>query len=100
MITQTAHDYVSPGPWVEKVESRVGVDLNDNGKIDQWTDWKELKESYDYIRGFSKQIEKSPATLDLSGLPSGFGFQVEVRMTDTTSNRSKPLLQQLALSFE
>ena len=100
MITQTAHDYVSPGPWVEKVESRVGVDLNDNGKIDQWTDWKELKESYDYIQGFSKQIEKSPATLDLSGLPSGFGFQVEVRMTDTTSNRSKPLLQQLTLSFE
>ena len=100
MITQTAHDYVSPGPWVEKVESRVGVDTNNNGKIDQWTDWKELKESYDYIQGFSKQIEKSPATLELSSLPPGFGFQVEVKMTDTTSNQSKPLLQQMALSFE
>jgi len=99
MITQTAHDYVSSGPWVEKVETRVGVDTNNNGKIDQWTDWKELKESYDHIEGFSKQIEKTPATLDLTGLPSGFGFQVEVKMTDTTSNQSKPLLQQLALSF-
>ena len=99
MITQTAHDYVSSGQWVEKVETRVGVDTNNNGKIDQWTDWKELKESYDHIVGFSKQIEKTPATLDLTGLPSGFGFQVEVKMTDTTSNQSKPLLQQLALSF-
>ena len=70
-----------------------------NGKIDQWTDWKELKENYDHIEGFSKQIEKTPATLDLTGLPPGFGFQVEVKMTDTTNNRSKPLLQQLALSF-
>jgi hypothetical protein len=25
---------------------------------------------------------------------------VEVKMTDTTSNQSKPLLQQMALSFE
>ena len=68
MITQTAHDYVSSGPWVEKVETRVGVDTNNNGKIDQWTDWKELKESYDHIAGFSKQIEKTPATLDLTCL--------------------------------
>ena len=76
----------------------VNVDES-NGKIDQWTDWEELKESYDHIEGFSKQIEKTPATFDLTGLPSGFGFQVEVKMTDTTSNQSKPLLQKLTLSF-
>ena len=58
MITQTAHDYVSSGPWVEKVETRVGVDTNNNGKIDQWTDWKELKESYDHIEGFSNRLKR------------------------------------------
>ena len=81
------------------METRVGVDTDNNGKIDQWTNWDELKESYDHIQGFSKQIEKKPATLDLTGLPYGFGFQVEVKMTDTTSNQSKPLLQKLALYF-
>ena len=34
LVTQTANDYVSPGPWVEKVEARVGVDTNKDGKAD------------------------------------------------------------------
>jgi hypothetical protein len=41
LITQTANDYVSTGPWVEKVESRVGVDTTNNGKIDKWSKWSE-----------------------------------------------------------
>lgn len=31
-------DYVSPGPWVETVEARVGVDTDNDEKIDKWTD--------------------------------------------------------------
>jgi hypothetical protein len=34
------------GPWVEKVEARVGVDTDNDEKIDQWTDWQEVKETY------------------------------------------------------
>ena len=99
LITQTAKDYTSTGPWVEKVESRVGVDTTNNGKIDRWSKWSEMKESYDYIKGFSKQIKKTPAKLNLANLPAGFGFQIEVRVSDVTSNASKPLIESLDLSF-
>ena len=100
LVTQTANDYVSPGPWVEKVEARVGVDTDKDGKVNNWTKWSETKESYDYVEGFSKQVAKTPARLDLSDLPEGFGFQVELRLTDTTTNTSKPLIESLELSFE
>ena len=100
LVTQTANDYISPGPWVEKVEARVGVDTNKDGKADQWSKWQEAKESYDYVRGFSKQVKKTPAQIDLSGLPEGFGFQVELRLADTTENSSKPLIESLELALE
>ena len=100
LATQQQTDYVSPGPWVEKVEARVGVDTDNDGEADQWSDWAELKESYDYIEGFSKQVKRHPAALDLSGLPAGFGFQVEVKLIDTTENKSKPMLEALQLSLD
>ena len=99
LATQQRTDYVSPGPWVETVEARVGVDIDNDQKIDQWTEWTEVKESYDYIEGFSKQIAKTPAKLDLSGLPDGFGFQVELKITDVTENKSKPMIESLSISF-
>jgi len=100
LVTQTSKDYVSPGPWVEKVEARVGVDTNKDGKADQWSAWQEARESYDYIEGFSKQVAKIPARIDLTGLPGGFGFQVELRITDTTENASKPLVESLQLALQ
>ncbi|MGJ8649643.1 MAG: hypothetical protein ACSHX4_04735 [Opitutaceae bacterium] len=100
LATQQSSDFVSPGPWVESVEVRVGVDSNKDGAIDQWTDWQAVKESYDYIPGFAKQIARAPAQLDLSDLPEGYGFQFELRLTDTTENASKPILDQVVLSFE
>ena len=100
LVTQQATDYVSPGPWVEKVEARVGVDTDNNGSIDQWSDWQAVREAYDYIPGFSKQIKTTPAAVDLSELPPGYGFQFEVRITDTTENKSKPLLDRITLTFK
>jgi hypothetical protein len=100
LITQTAKDYISTGPWVEKVESRVGVDTTNNGKIDTWSKWSEVKETYDYIKGFSKQIKKNPARQNLADLPEGYGFQIEVKINDITSNASKPLIESLELSFQ
>ena len=100
LVTQQDSDFVSPGPWVETVEARVGVDVDGDGAIDQWTRWSEVKETYDYVKGFSKQISKTPAQLDLSPLPAGRGFQIEVRLTDATENQSKPIIETLALSFE
>lgn len=40
------------------------------------------------------------AALDLSDLPAGYGFQLELKITDTTGNPSKPVLDKLELSFK
>ena len=37
--------------------------------------------------------------IDLSNLPAGFGFQLELRLTDTTTNASKPLIESLDVTF-
>lgn len=100
LLTQRNTDYVSPGPWVETVEVRMGVDTTNDGAIDQWSDWQIVKEQYDYMEGFAKQVGKTPANLDLSGLPAGYGFQFEVKITDTTENESKPILNKMVVLFE
>jgi len=98
IISQT-DDFVSPGPWVDGVEVRVGVDTDNDKKIDNWTEWSNVKETYSGTEGFAKQVSKTPAKLDLSSLPEGFGFQYEVRLTDNTKNKSKPILDKVVLSF-
>ncbi len=58
LFTQQKSDFISPGPWVETVEARVGVDTNNDGKVNQWSKWQTVKETYDYKEGFSKHVEK------------------------------------------
>ena len=99
LATQQRKDFVSPGPWVEDVEVRVGVDTDNDGSIDEWTDWSLVKENYDYVEGFSKQVARTPASLDLSSLPAGFGFQFQVKINDTTENNSKPVLDKVTVQF-
>ncbi|MCM2373453.1 glycoside hydrolase family protein [Aporhodopirellula aestuarii] len=99
LITQQGTDYTSPGPWVENVDARVGVDTDNDGKIDVWSDWQTVKESYDYTPGFAKHVQKTPASLDLSQLPEGFGFQLEFKLTDTTDNKSKPMVDKVTIAF-
>ncbi|WP_343217923.1 hypothetical protein [Haloferula rosea] len=99
LVTQN-EDFISPGPWVEGVEVRVGVDSDNDGKVDQWTDWQTVKEHYDHIPGFAKQVARKPAEMSLSDLPEGYGFQFELRLTDTTENKSKPILDRVELRFE
>ena len=98
--TQQKTDYTSPGPWVEKVEARVGVDTDGDGKVDQWTDWTEVKETYDYVEGLSKQVDKTAAKIDLAKLPAGTGFKFQFRVTDTTKNKSTPIMDRVTLTFE
>ena len=94
------NDYISPGPWVDGVEARVGVDTSGDGKIDQWTDWQEVKETYDHKPGFTRIVETTPASIDLKSLPAGYGFKYEFKMTDTTDNKSKPIMEQVKLTFQ
>jgi len=81
------------------VEVRVGIDTSKDGKADTWSKWAEVKEKYDHIPGFSKQIERIPASLDLKNLPKGHGLGFEIRLTDTTENSSKPMIEQLEIRF-
>ncbi|MDB4265200.1 hypothetical protein N9891_00465, partial [bacterium] len=100
LATQQPVDFTSPGPWVETVDVRVGVDTDNDGKSDEWSDWQQVKESYDYIEGFAKQIKTTPAEMDLSSLPEGYGFQFELKLTDSTDNKSKPILEKVELHFK
>jgi len=100
LITQMKTDYTSPGPWVEEVTARVGADTNNDGTPDTWTEWQQVSESYDYIKGFSKQIKRIPATIDLSDLPPCHGICFEFRTKDTTENESKPILDEISVLFE
>ncbi len=100
LATQQQTDWISSGPWVETVEVRVGVDTDNDGNVDEWSDWAEMRESYDYIPGFSKQVKRTPAKVDLTGMSEGYGFQVELKLTDSTENESKPMIESMCLSFE
>ncbi len=100
LFTQQSTDFVSPGPWVEQVEVRVGVDTTNDGSPDTWTDWKEVKETYDYTPGLSKHVKRTPAKLGLTGLPAGYGFGFELKLKDTTENKSKPMIDKVTLTFE
>ena len=100
LFTQQKTDYVSTGPWVEQVDIRVGVDTDNDGKLDTWTDWAEVKETYDYTPGLSKHIKKTAAELNLQGLPAGTGFGFELKLKDTTANKSKPIIDRVQLTFE
>jgi len=100
MVTQTKFDYISSGPWVETVELRVGVDTKNDGKIDTWGEWQVASEHYDYMEGFSKQIKKVPAQLELSSLPEAYGFQVEFKVSDSTENESKPIIDKMIVNIE
>ncbi|MCJ8165737.1 hypothetical protein MKJ04_12865 [Pontibacter sp. E15-1] len=100
LVTQQETDFVSPGPWVEDVALRVGVDTNNDGFANYWTSWQTVSEAYSTVKGFSKQVAKTPAMVDLASLPQGYGFQFEVRITDSTENSSKPILDRLTLTFD
>ena len=100
LVTQQKTDYISSGPWVETVEVRMGVDTTNDGRVNECSDWQIVKEQYDYMEGFSKQVGKIPAQLNFSDLGEGYGFQFEVKMMDTTENESKPILDKVVVLFE
>lgn len=99
IVQRAQEDFVSPGPWVDTVTARAGVDQDGDGKIDQWTEWEEVRESYQQKKGFARVIETKPASLDLSRLPEGKGIQFEFR-TQTGDSEFRPVLDSVALQFD
>jgi hypothetical protein len=98
LITQV-NSFQSPGPWVDGVEARAGVDVDGNGTIDTWTGWQTVREQYSHTPGFIRVVTLTPARLDLSGLPGGYGFQFEFRVDDTVVANVSPIMDRVEMSF-
>jgi len=99
LISQT-DDFVSDGPWIDGIDIRVGVDIDNDKKIDQWTEWSRVKETYRGVEGFAKHVDKIPAQLDLTSLPKGYGFQYEILLSGAVGDEPKPELDKVILNFK
>ncbi|NWK55029.1 hypothetical protein HW115_05375 [Verrucomicrobiaceae bacterium N1E253] len=100
LITQQSTDYISPGPWVDGVEARAGVDTDGDGTVDQWTTWQNVQESYDHTPGYARVVSTTPAQIDLSALPEGFGFQFEFRIDNTVVSGVSPIIDKVSMQFK
>ena len=100
IVMQQKTDFVSPGPWVDGVDARVGVDVDGNGQIDQWTPWHRVKECYTQKPGFARIVDVEPARIDLQTLPEGHGFKFEFRTTQLKDTRLQPIMDRVTLKLE
>lgn len=98
LVQHNGNDFISDGPWVDGIEARAGVDTNNDGNIDQWTEFTKIKESYSQKKGFVRVVEAAPATLDTSTLKAGFAFKIEFR-TQITSG-FQPVIDAVECTFE
>ena len=92
------NDFVSPGPWVDAVEARVGLDTTGNGKIDQWTQWQVVREQYDHTPDYARVVHVSPASIDLSKLPPAHGVKFEFKLNKATNETdTQPLMDKVII---
>ena len=98
LITQV-NSFTSPGPWVDGVEARAGVDLDGNGSTDTWTPWQAVREQYSHTPDFIRVVTLNPAALDLTTLPAGYGHQFEFRVDNTVVANVSPIMDRVEMSF-
>jgi len=84
---------------VDGVEARVGVDEDGDGRIDQWTQWKRIKENYTQKPGFARIVDVTPASMDLSSLPEGKGVQFEFRTEQLDANKVQPIIDSVEIEY-
>ncbi len=82
LFVQDHDEMTSAGPWVDGVQVQMGVDTDGDAKIDFWTDWRDIEETYARVDGFTRVFDRIPAELDLSGLPEGYGVAFRFKTAD------------------
>ncbi|WP_016954257.1 hypothetical protein [Catenovulum agarivorans] len=93
LVQRSSNDFISQGPWVDGVQARVGVDVNNDGAVDQWTEFTPVKASYKAKPGFARVVEEIPATLDVSELASGYQFTLELKLSK--QNNVSPIISNI-----
>ena len=81
MIQRGKTDWMSDGPWQPGMRGRLGVDVDDDGTVEQWTDWQELTETYQRKPGFARVIDVNPAAVSAHGLPITNTYVFEIEST-------------------
>ena len=97
IVQRNDADFISDGPWVDGIEIRAGVDMDNDGSIDRWTAFTKVKEAYSQKPGFVRVVEALPATLDVSELAAGYAFKIELRFHN--KNNVFPVLDSFEASF-
>ena len=97
LVQRSEYDFVSPGPWVDQIFIRAGVDTDHDGKIDQWTKFEKIKEAYKQKPGYTKVIEVKQAVFSAESLPPGWAFKIEI-MTGP-NNSLRPVINTLETWF-
>lgn len=98
LVQRASSDFISSGPWVDGVQARAGVDTDNDGKIDQWTPFSQIKETYHAKPGFARIVEKTPASIDVSDLAAGYRFSVEVKLNK--KNDLAPVINNLKVHIK
>ncbi len=99
LVVQRHRNFVSRGPWADGVEARAGVDKDGDGKVDAWTEWQAVRAEYARKKGFSRIVEREPASIDLRSLPAGRGFRFAFR-TESEGKRNRAVMDRVHLSLE
>ena len=89
MIQRGKIDWVSNGPWQMGLRGRLGVDANNDGKAEQWTDWQVLTEQYQLKAGFARVVDVIPATITGSDLPPSKAYLYEIESSGPDIHRLK-----------
>ena len=90
-------DFISNGPWNRKVQIRFGIDTNNDGVTDLWTNYQEIKEIYKQKENFVYIVEKASAMAVVN--KEAYGVVVELKV-ETEDRESKIIIESIEIKYK